>query len=79
MLFWDPFEFILAISAFGFLMILANPMVGLLAAGVVLWGGKKLKRGAKKGAAQHALWGFGVLSDSGMSNFPSPTLTEFIE
>ena len=79
MMFWDPFEFILAISAMGLLMILANPIVGLIAAGIVLWGGKKLKRGAKKGAAQHAIWAFGVMSDSGMSRFPDPTMTEFIE
>lgn len=79
MLFWDPFEFVLAITAFGMLMILANPLVGLAVGGFVLWGGKRLKRGAKKGAAQHACWAFGMLSDGAMKRFPPPQVREFIE
>ncbi|MDN5872952.1 MAG: type IV conjugative transfer system protein TraL [Sinobacteraceae bacterium] len=79
MLFWDPFEFVLAISAFGLLMILANPLVGAAVAGFVLWGSKRLKRGAKRGAAQHACWAFGMMADKALSRFPPSHIREFIE
>ena len=79
MLFWDPFEFVLAITAFGLLMILANPIIGALVGGGVLWVSKRLKRGAKRGAAQHAVWAFGMLADKALNRFPPPQVREFIE
>lgn len=79
MLFWDPFEFVLAITAFGMLMILANPLVGVAVGGFVLWASKRLKRGAKRGAAQHACWAFGMMADKALNKFPPPAIKEFIE
>lgn len=79
LLFWEPFEFILAVTAFGGIMILVNPIAAAVVSAFVLWGAKRLKRGAKRGASQHALWAFGAARDSGMSRFPHSTTTEFIE
>jgi type IV conjugative transfer system protein TraL len=78
-LFWEPFEFILAVAAFGLLMILANPLIGLVVSYGVLWAAKRMKRGAKRGAAQHAMWAFGAMADRGMRYFPPAQVREFVE
>jgi hypothetical protein len=78
-LFWEPLEFTMAIVMFGGLMILVNPLVGAAAGGFVLWGAKKMRRGAKRGMVQHMMWAFGVMGDAGMQRFPPPTTTEFVE
>jgi hypothetical protein len=44
-----------------------------------LWGSSKLKRGSKRGAAQHAIWAFGLITDKGLSRFPPASIKEFIE
>ncbi|QHS09081.1 type IV conjugative transfer system protein TraL [Sinimarinibacterium sp. NLF-5-8] len=79
MLFWEPFELVLSITAFGMLMILVNPIVGVIVGWGSLWISKRLKRGAKKGAAQHAVWALGLMSDKALHKFPPPQIKEFIE
>ena len=78
-LFWDPFEFVLAVCSFGLLMIFANPMVGMLVGIFVLWAGKKLKAGTKRGAAQHAIWSTGLMADKGMVRFPPAWWKDLVE
>jgi len=78
--FWDPVEFVIAISALGFGMLLNLWLVGFLGAVGVLIGAQKLKRGAKVGAVQHFLWRIGLRVDPALrAKFPDPWAVEFIE
>lgn len=62
-MFWDPLEFILALTLMGFGVITGIWVVGLVGGAGVLIGAKYLKRGAKRGAMQHFLWAHGLQMD----------------
>lgn len=62
-MFWDPLEFVLAIVLMGFGVISGLWAFGLLGGIGVLYGARYLKRGAKRGAMQHFLWGHGLQMD----------------
>lgn len=79
-LFWEPLDFALAVSFTGFGIALGLFIPGVIGAFGVLYGSKYLKRGAKRGAAQHYLWGLGLNIDKYLSsNFLPADKNEFIE
>ena len=79
-MFWDPLEFVLAITLMGF-GILSNLWIFGVATGTgVLVGARYLKRGAKQGAMQHFLWAHGLQLDPALSKkFKPAWLNDFIE
>lgn len=78
-LFWEPVEFVTAIVIFGFSFIAGMLLVGAILVFILLKTTKRMKRGAKRGAAQHALWSFGLVVDSSLKKkFPAPYENEFI-
>ncbi|MHB1666132.1 type IV conjugative transfer system protein TraL [Thiomonas sp.] len=62
-LFWDPVEFVIAVSMVGFGVLVNMWVIGMLAGAAVLVLSTKLKRGAKPGAVQHWLWSLGLQVD----------------
>ncbi len=79
-MFWDPAEFVIALALFGFGMLANAWLFGACGAGFVLWGAKRLKRGAKPGATNHWLWSKGLAVDKPLATqFPSPTENDFFE
>lgn len=62
-MFWEPLEFILAVTLMGFGIISGLWVMGLVGGTGVLIGAKYLKRGAKRGAMQHFLWAHGLQMD----------------
>lgn len=78
-LFWEPLEFILSVAMAGF-GIIANAWVpGMIGATAVLIGSRYLKRGARKGAAQHILWAIGLQLDPALKRFPPSWANDFTE
>ncbi len=79
-LFWEPLEFAIATSllmAGMFMHLFALGAVGCVA---VLWGAAKLRRGSKRGAAQHFLWASGLQVDATLRRwFPPAHMNELIE
>ena len=65
-LFWDPVDFIAAMTLFGMGVALKLFLFGLVGAIVVLMVASKLRQGAKRGAAQHWLWFMGLNIDPAM-------------
>lgn len=79
-LFWEPVEFIVALTLAGFGMLAQMFPLGIVLAASVLVGARYLKRGAKRGAVQHFLWSMGLQLDPGLkSKFPPAWVNEFIE
>lgn len=79
-LFWDPLEFIFALGFFGIGILFDTIIVGGSGGALVLWGAKYLKRGAKKGATQHAMWSLGIQIDPALSKkFPAAWQKDFME
>lgn len=79
-MFWDPLEFILAITLMGFGIIAHLWIFGVLGGAGVLIGSRYLKRGAKRGAMQHFLWAHGLQLDPSLSKLFKPSwLNDFIE
>lgn len=79
-LFWDPLEMIVAMSSLGLFIAVGFMSVGVLIAAFVLWGAKELKKGAKRGAAQHAIWAHGLPVDPIFERFFAPSYdNDFIE
>lgn len=79
-MFWDPLEFVLAISLMGFGTIMNMWMAGMAAGMGVLLGSRYLKRGAKRGAMQHMLWSMGLQLDKPIAKrFPPAWVNEFVE
>lgn len=79
-LFWEPMEFVLAITAVGFGVMLKQLLFGIFLAGLVLWGSKKLKRGSKRGAMPHHIWFGGLELDPAMKAwFPASWRNDFLE
>lgn len=79
-MFWDPMEFVTAISLMGFGIISKLWIFGMISGGAVLYGAKYLKRGAKRGTVQHLLWAFGLQLDASLTKKFKPSwLNDFIE
>lgn len=79
-MFWDPLEFILAITLMGFGVITHLWIFGMAAGIGVLFGARYLKRGAKKGAMQHFLWAHGLQMDPSLSKkFKPAWLNDFVD
>lgn len=79
-LFWDPLEISVALAAIGFGFVLRLAWLGVVIAFAVLIGARRLKRGAKRGAAQHWMWRIGLQADTPLKqNFPPAWELEFVE
>jgi type IV conjugative transfer system protein TraL len=79
-MFWDPVEFIIAISLLGFGILMNAWILGIVGATLVLMLSKKLKRGAKRGAVQHWVWRMGLQVDVSLAKrFPPACHNEMIE
>lgn len=79
-MFWDPLEFVFAISFMGFGIISKLWIIGLLGGAAVLLGSRYLKRGAKRGAMQHFLWAHGLQMDPALTKkFKPAWLNDFVE
>lgn len=79
-LLWEPVEFIVAISLLGVFMALNMWMIGFAVCVVILWLSNEMKKGAKRGAAQHMLWVVGTNIDRSLPvRFPASWVNEFIE
>ena len=79
-MFWDPIEFVMALSLAGFGMIINLWMFGMVSAGAVLIGSRYLKRGAKPGAMQHLIWSLGLNLDKSLkTQFPPAWKRDFTE
>lgn len=79
-MFWEPMEFVMAISLMGFGIVINLWMFGTVAGMGVLLGSRYLKRGAKPGATQHLLWSLGLLLDQPLkTRFPAPWKRDFTE
>lgn len=79
-MFWDPLEFVLAITLIGFGIIMHLWVIGLASGIGVLYGARYLKRGAKRGAMQHFLWSHGLQMDPALSKMAKPAwLNDFVE
>lgn len=79
-MFWEPLEFILAITLMGFGIVAHAWMLGCLSGAAVLMGSRYLKRGAKRGAMQHFMWAHGLQLDPALSKKFKPSwLNDFNE
>lgn len=79
-MFWDPLEFVIAITFMGFGVISHLWLFGIAIGTGVLVGSRYLKRGNKKGAMQHFLWAHGLQMDSALSKkFKPAWLNDFTE
>lgn len=79
-IFWSAQEFILIMSILGVSITFNVWGVGFVGAGFAVWGLRKLKRGAKRGAAQHWIWRRGLNMDKALAKTaPQPLTPEFIE
>lgn len=79
-MFWDPMEFVIAITLLGFGMLSGLFVVGAILAVGTLMGARKLKRGAKRGAVQHFLWHVGISVDPLLrKRYPPAWKNEFLE
>jgi hypothetical protein len=79
-MFWEPLEFILAVSLMGFGVVSNLWMFGVSAGIAVLVGARYLKRGAKRGAMQHLMWAHGLQLDSALTKKFKPSwLNDFIQ
>jgi len=66
-LFWEPVDFIAGMSVFGMGVALKMFLFGVIAGAATLMIASKLRKGAKRGAAQHWLWAMGLNIDKGMT------------
>lgn len=78
-LFWSPLEFVVAVSLAGFGIVAGASTLGMLVAGGVLVAARKLKRGARRGAAQHFLWAIGLQVDPALNRFPPAWENDYTE
>lgn len=79
-MFWDPLEFILAITLMGFGVVVGMVFFGVAAGTGVLIGSRYLKRGAKRGAMQHFLWAHGLQLDAVLpKKFKPAWLNDYVE
>lgn len=79
-LFWDPLEFVLAITLMGFGVVANLWIFGCIGGAAVLMGARYLKRGSKKGAMQHFLWAHGLQLDVPLTKkFKPAWLNDYID
>ena len=79
-MFWEPLEFVLAISLMGFGSVANVWLIGVTGGVAVLMGARYLKRGAKRGAMQHLMWAYGLQLDSALTKKFKPSwLNDFIQ
>lgn len=79
-MFWEPLEFVLALTLMGFGIISGLWLIGVAGSVGVLMGAKYLKRGAKRGSMQHFLWAHGLQLDIAMKRAFKPAwLNEYTE
>jgi hypothetical protein len=79
-LFWDPLEFTIAVVFMGFGIIAKLWLLGMVGGLAVLLGSRYLKRGAKRGAVQHMLWGIGLQVDMPLKKrFPPAWVNDFVQ
>ncbi len=75
----EPIQFVLIVSSLGLGMVMDMFLFGMLLAYFFFVVLKRLKRGAKRGAGQHAMWAAGINLDNTLKkNFPDPVDNEFI-
>lgn len=78
-LFFEPLEFVMLVSIFGISVAMGFMLIGAILSILLIFALRKLKRGAKKGATQHAIWSAGLRIDRGMSRFPQAWDNDLIE
>jgi hypothetical protein len=79
-MFWEPMEFVMALTFMGFGIISNLWVLGMLAGTGVLIGSRYLKRGSKRGAMQHYMWSLGLQLDQSLAKLFKPSwINEFIE
>ena len=79
-MFWEPLEFVMALTFMGFGIISNLWVLGMAAGAGILIGSRYLKRGAKRGAMQHYMWSHGLQLDSSLTKLFRPSwVNEFIE
>lgn len=66
-LFWEPVDFIAGVSVMGMGVALNMFLFGVVGCVVTLMVATKLRKGAKRGAAQHWLWHMGMNIDRAMA------------
>lgn len=78
--FWEPMEFIMALMFGGMLIAFDQTMAGIIAMICLLKWLPILRRGAKRGAAQHFMWSIGLPVDKALKQLlVSPFHKEFID
>jgi len=77
-LFWDPLEVSVAIAIFGFSFLVNLFLPGIVLVILFLKITRAMKRGAKRGTSQHAVWAFGANIDTALKKFPKSFENEFI-
>lgn len=78
-LFFDPLEFILSVAMMGFGVVVNAWIPGLVCAVAILMGSRYLKKGARKGAAQHLMWSLGLQLDPSFKRIPPSWVNDFTE
>lgn len=79
-LFWEPVEFAIAMTLLMVGMFTHLFLLGAMGSIAVLYGAAKLRKGAKRGAAQHFLWASGLQVDNDLRRwFPPAHMNELIE
>lgn len=66
-MFWDPVDFIAGIAVFGMGVALNLFLFGMIGGVVTLMIATRLRKGAKRGAAQHWLWYMGLGVDRSLA------------
>lgn len=79
-LFWEPVEFAIAMTLLMVGMFTHLFLLGAAGAAATLYGAAKLRKGAKRGAAQHFLWAAGLTVDPALKRwFPPAHVNEWVE
>jgi hypothetical protein len=66
-LFWEPVDFIVGMSIFGMGVAIHLFIFGCVGGWLALMIASRLRRGAKRGAAQHWLWFMGLTIDRALA------------
>jgi hypothetical protein len=66
-LFWEPLDALVGMTVFGMFVALHMFILGLVGGWITLMIATRLRRGAKRGAAQHWLWFMGLNIDRAFS------------
>lgn len=66
-LFWEPVDFIAGVAVFGMGVAMHLFMFGAVGCVATLLIASRLRKGAKRGAAQHWLWAMGLNIDPGIA------------